>query len=416
MEKRLRVMFYSMVLLLSVILVPSLGSATKSIKVGAVVGLTGRFSGYAVKWGPGWRTAVEDINNAGGIKSLGGAKIELIEADNKSDSSVAAKETERLITVEKVDFILGPMVSHVTLAIQPVCERYKIPLLQNGAGADVVFEKGAKYFFGCGVPPESTAAKNGFDLFEYLVKEHNVKADRIVLISNSTSMGRCHTKLMKEMADKAGYNVVDYIEYNPKAKDFVPLVTKLKMLKPDVLMGSGHGGDGALLQKAFHVEKFRPLIIGGGSAYGSAQFPTILPPEVMAETVDGQFAMIVSPDDLRHVRPLVERLLSRLETKHGKQPVWYYPMIGYQPIYLMAKVLEACGSTDPDIFMKATRDLKMPAEELLLPAEGIVTWDETGRPNGEFWGVVQWQDGVHRCVWPKSLATSKPKLRKAWFR
>ena len=148
--------FYLICLILLLVVIPALGAAAPTVKVGLITCITGRLSGYHKKCQKGWEMALEDINKTG-IKSLGGAKIDLIMVDDRSDPAVAAKEAERLITVEKVNFIMGSETSDLTLAIQPICARYKVPLLNRSGSADVLYTKGSKYFWGAGIPPESTA-------------------------------------------------------------------------------------------------------------------------------------------------------------------------------------------------------------------------------------------------------------------
>jgi len=91
--------------------------------------------------------AVEEINAAGGIKSMGGAKLKMIYADSRGDPKVAMTEAERLITKDKVVCITGAYQSAVTYPSTEVAERYKVPYLVPVSVRDAITERGFKYTF-----------------------------------------------------------------------------------------------------------------------------------------------------------------------------------------------------------------------------------------------------------------------------
>ncbi len=143
----LRVTLVAMVM--AVMAVSTLASAADA--AGEVrVGLLAPMSGPAAKFGQIERStltlAMEEINNAGGIKSLGGAKLRLIIGDSRGEADIGVTETERLITREKVHVIIGAFQSAVAFPASAVAERYQIPWL-NDATVDKITERGFKYVF-----------------------------------------------------------------------------------------------------------------------------------------------------------------------------------------------------------------------------------------------------------------------------
>ena len=121
--------------------------APKVVKFGCVFPLTGPVAAYGEGYKRGVDTMVEYINETGGLKSLGGAKLEVVYGDNQMKPSVAASETERLIEQEKVVAVFGVPPSVTTLAASASAERLKTPFLDPTSFADQLCKRGFKYFF-----------------------------------------------------------------------------------------------------------------------------------------------------------------------------------------------------------------------------------------------------------------------------
>ncbi|WP_020203495.1 ABC transporter substrate-binding protein, partial [Cupriavidus sp. WS] len=119
----------------------------KEIPIGFVLPLSGGAATIGNQTKQGAEIAAEQINQAGGIRSLGGAKLKLIFADSQSKPDVGVAETERLIQRENVPLIVGAYNSAVTFPATEVAERYKVPWVVTGAVKDEITERGFKYVF-----------------------------------------------------------------------------------------------------------------------------------------------------------------------------------------------------------------------------------------------------------------------------
>lgn len=104
-----------------------------AVKVGVVLPLTGISATIGNQTMNGAKAAAEQINEKGGVASLGGAKLELIFADSQSKPDIGASEVERLIQREGVATVLGAYNSGVTFPASEVAERYKTPWIVTGA-------------------------------------------------------------------------------------------------------------------------------------------------------------------------------------------------------------------------------------------------------------------------------------------
>ena len=107
---------------------------TKSVRIGMIQPMSGSYAAYAQEGQPAFQYVIDKINAAGGVKSLGGAKIEVLLADDTSQPARTAAEARRLITEEKVALITGTILSGQMLALTPVLDELSIPALSIWAG------------------------------------------------------------------------------------------------------------------------------------------------------------------------------------------------------------------------------------------------------------------------------------------
>src|SRR5690606_12325494 len=100
----------------------------KRIPIGVVVGLTGRAGPWGIPVNDAVRLAVEQINASGGIKSKGGAQIDLISVDHQSNPQMAGTQTERVIQVNNVLAVIGNATSGATMVGSAVSEKARTPM------------------------------------------------------------------------------------------------------------------------------------------------------------------------------------------------------------------------------------------------------------------------------------------------
>jgi len=119
----------------------------KTIKIGALLTLSGNMALSGKNFRDAIEFAVEHINEQGGIKSLGGAKIEMVYGDSQAKPSVAVSETERLIEKEDVLAVVDQYPSSISIAATSVAERKKTPFIVGISYADGITNRGYKYTF-----------------------------------------------------------------------------------------------------------------------------------------------------------------------------------------------------------------------------------------------------------------------------
>jgi ABC-type branched-subunit amino acid transport system substrate-binding protein len=141
-----RVFFILTLLLMVAVGIGSAIGAEKVLKLGASVCITGRLAKEGGYVKDGYTLWMEEVNRKGGIKvGSDRYKVEIIFYDDKSDPQTGAKLTEKLITEDKVKFILGPYGSGITLATSAIGEKYKVLTVACQANANNIYERGFKY-------------------------------------------------------------------------------------------------------------------------------------------------------------------------------------------------------------------------------------------------------------------------------
>ena len=208
----------------------------KVIKLGCAISFTGKLSRSGKLYRDAYDMAVEQINKNGGVKvGMKTYQLKIVYYDDKSDSTESSKLVEKLISEDKVHFLLGPYSSGVTIPDSLVSQRYKVPMIEGGGASGKIFSRGNKYIFGT-LPPAGQYFKSTLEMLKTFSPAPKTIA---ILYSDDkfdVSVAEGTDKLAKEM----GFDVVLYEKYAEGATDFNSMLTKIKALKADVVLVAGH--------------------------------------------------------------------------------------------------------------------------------------------------------------------------------
>jgi len=199
-------------------------------KVGAVFSVTGRTSFLG---DPEKKTAemlAEQINKAGGIN---GKKLELIIYDTEGDATKANLAVKKLITRNKVSAIIGPSLSGLSLAVIPVVEKYRTPLISCAASYKIVHNKktGKPYKWVFKTPQTDTMAVEA--IYTYLKKQN---ISKIAIMSVTSGFGASGRGELIKLAPKYGMTIVADEKYGPKDTDMTAQLTKIKGIGPQAIV------------------------------------------------------------------------------------------------------------------------------------------------------------------------------------
>lgn len=206
----------------------------KTVKIGIIVPLSGAWArqGQLVKMGA--ETAVDEINASGGIKALGGAKIELIAAD-AGDSAEKAKNAAQRLIAQEPDLVggMGSWLSTFTLAVTEVTERANVPWLTLSY-ADSLTGRGFKYVFQSS-PPAGQQSTQAMETIVALSKAATGKTPKTAgTIGDNTASPVSFLKPMREGGlAKHGMKIVVDETYTPPLSDATPLVQKIRSSRPE---------------------------------------------------------------------------------------------------------------------------------------------------------------------------------------
>ena len=382
--------------------VSSQASAAKEVKIALFVILSGGGADLGEQSRAGAELAMEDINKAGGIKALNGAKIKLIIADVTTTYSKGPNITERVLSTNKVSGAIGYGYSGMTLACLPVIEKAKIPLITTSI-SNKITAQGYKYVFEiCSKGTQFGEMQINFAAF--LRDKFKMKADKIGFVFENGPYGTSTSEGLKSGAEKAGFkNVALFQAYDKSITDAGPLVTKIRASRADIVFATSYTPDAQLLVSTMKAMRVTPLLIGGGAGFC---WPPIK--EAIGEKVNGICSVGSWSWDAKNIKDHPERydVTQRYEKRFG---TFMPEQAGehYAAVWLLKEAIEKAGSDDPQKVRDAlaTHEFGNSMDGMMQP--GKIKFDETGWNIHTFPTMIQWQNEKPTTVFPESVATSK---------
>jgi branched-chain amino acid transport system substrate-binding protein len=381
----------------------------KAVKIGVIVPLSGAWArqGQLVKMGA--ETAVAEINAAGGIKALGGAKLELVSAD-AGDSAEKAKNAAQRLIAQEPDLVggMGSWLSTFTLAVTEVTERAEVPWLTLSY-ADGITGRGFKHVFQSS-PPAGLQSTQAVPTIVDLGKAATGKAPTTAgIIGDNSASPIAFLKPMREGGlEKLGMKVVMDETYTPPLSDATPLVQKIRSTRPEFLLFiSSTISDlklGLEKMNEFRLAKGAIPVIGNGAHMGA---PEVLK-NVPADLLEGVM-FIVANWGLKG-----QERISDLYKKHTNEPwITQDGLAGYGHTWILKEALEKAGKADKVKVSEAIHQLDLKTGPAADTFPGGVKFDAAGRRVGAPLVIVQWQNGVPVSVYPTDRALAKAKWPKS---
>jgi len=362
--------------------------AAQTVKLGAVVPLTGRYGGGGAQVRAGYELAMEHLNAAGGV-SVGGKKLplELVLLDDESDATKTVSRLETLAAQEVVAY-LGGFGSDLHAAAASVAEKNKIPYLGVAFALKKIHEQGFRYLFS----PFWKSPDIGEQLVGFLGSlPAAARVKTVAIFQEKTDWGAEMTRAWAAGAKGAGYQVVVQAEYAPGAKDFSDMVLKAKSAGADAVFGLPTPPDGMTLVKQMKELDYTPKML----LLIRAPDPPIWSKNLGK---DGDF-VILAPGWHHAVKaPGVSELNEAHQKKFGRPAD---PIAGpaYACVQIVANALTRAGALDREKLRAAVAATEM------TTVEGPVKFrpDGTGIVQSVF---VQWINGKQELVWPRESATT----------
>lgn len=386
---------------------PLAAQSDKTIRIGNIQSVSGQFAPYGEEMKPVVDYLIKKINDEGGIKSMGGAKLEVVSADDASQPARTVAEVRRLITEEKVSAILGTMFTPQLLAATQVADEYKVPILGL-----VSSTSRSPYTFALGVDPKLGYTPAMIGIVESLKNEFNFPIKKIALVFSNYETGQAVNKGLKESFEKLGYTIVAEIPLDSKASDFVPAMLNIRSARPDAIVGLQLYSDILKLQKArFNLRYFDGVYVGN-IGFSDSSLWGDLGPEVASATLPKNFFGIavyvpgVKVGKMAEIAADVEKN-GNLKTKFGQ-----YAAFATQGVIILRDALERAGTTDPEKLSKAIFEarFKLGEDKAVLPyLDGISFTEQRMYSNAIPLGTSWAADKTLQVVYPPQFANTKPK-------
>lgn len=368
--------------------------AQEVVKIGVVLPLSGPNAQFGQNSRNGIELALADINGSGGVKSLGGAKVELVYADVPAPGAAAAA-TQRLVSQDKVVGVVGAFASSITLAASEVTERAGVPMITHSF-ADQITGRGYKNIFQV-APRASTFGQAQLYLALDVAKRAGAQVGKIAILYEDTAYGTAQAKGIRDAAAKAGVTVALDEGYPLGVTDVAPLINKLRASGADLVFPVSYLNDGLLIIRAMRQQRLTMPIVGGAAGYIIPDFQ-----KGLGEFSEGVFSIAPANYDA------IPQVAGQYKAKHGTFMPHEAIMYG-AALQHMASAVDAAKSKDPAAVRDAIAALrKCDGFAAGIPG-GCTAFDANGLTRTAYPILVEWSGAELVTVHPPLVAKAKPR-------
>lgn len=246
------------------------GAQARTVKIGVLHPVTGALAYSGQQCREGALMAIEDINKAGGIKSLGGAKIEALLGDAQSTPAAGTAEIEKM-NEAGVSAVVGAFASAICLATTQAAAKYNLPHVVDVGVADQIVQRGLKNTFRFG-PGYQKSAEIAMANLHVLNTAAGKPAKTVMIIHEESLFGSGTAALLSRELPGYGYEVKEVIKHANPTRDFNNIVLRMKAVNPDIVIPANYYNEYALLVRTMQQQKVTPKAIysvlgGAASSY-----------------------------------------------------------------------------------------------------------------------------------------------------
>ncbi len=371
MIKKLLVSVVALLLLITV-LIPAAGCVTDTIKIGIVLELTGELGAMGEKMLNGARMAVDEINAADGVL---GKDVELIEEDGGTDPDKGFDRVKKLVEIDGVQIIVGPMITPTSELSMPYAKANKIPLITMSAtGVPLSELAGTEWYFRTCLRDDAQSL-----VLAGVVIDAGYTRLATIVLDNTYGIG-LETAIVDGLEAKGwqGEHVAS-VHYDIAKKDYRTELQIIADSNPDVVLAVTYGDDGIIVFKqALELGLDDIAWLGCDGNYGTGLFAEASSAEFMEKAIVAGTRTVGSGAKY-------DQFLADYHEQFGAAPETYCDTT-YDAVWAAAKAIEAAGVYDGEAIKAALVDLEFDG------ATGPISFNELGdRSSGTFeiWGVVE---------------------------
>jgi branched-chain amino acid transport system substrate-binding protein len=376
--------------------------AADQIDIAIIVPLSGPNASVGEQAVNAAKLAVADVNDAGGINTLGGAKLNLIIADATNDPQGAINTSERVLSQNTLAGAYGLALSPLTTAALPAFVKHHVPVITSAISDTLVTPTNGGFLFQI-APKGSAFGNQQVEFLKFLNMKYKMGITKAAILYVNNPYGIATKKGVEQLAEKAGLEIVLNSAYPAEITDASPLVSKIEQSGAQVLFPVSYITDSSLILTALRSANSHVLVIGGGAGF-------IWPPigQSLGDKVNGLTSVASWNLDSKNVN--ADPKLIDVTKRYAKAYSTFMPEQAgeaYAGVSVLAAAIQAAKSADPAKVRDALAaiDLKNGGGSLMQP--GQVAFDANGANRHVQPVMIQWQGGVPHTVFPESVATSQ---------
>ncbi len=378
---------------------------TREVEVGLIAPMSGPWARQGQVMKMAADMAIETINQQGGIKSLGGAKLKLSVFD-AGDTVEKAKNAAQRMVADSPNLVVatGAYLSSFTLAVTEVTERAQLPVV-TFSYSDLITSRGFKYVFQTSATGVQQAEGSLPALLEMAEKASGQRPKTIGIVMDNTAASVAFVKPMRDhQFAKLGLSLVVDETFTPPLANASPLIQKVRSARPDILLLLPT----AIPDAKLLLEKMNEFGLGRGKLPTISNGAAILDPDLRnnmnIEQLEGVMAVVAN-----WTTAAQKDFVAEVKKKTGEPWPTQHFVTTYGDMWIFKAALEAAGKADREAVAKALHAMNLtggPAS--FFPGNGKLKFDDNGRREGASLLIVQWQKGVPITVYPAKDAISPP--------
>jgi branched-chain amino acid transport system substrate-binding protein len=374
----------------------------QEVKIAMLVPLSGPWARSGILEKLGAEMAIDDINAAGGIRSLGGAKLRLMQFDTQ-DSAEKAKDAAQRMVAQEPDLVggFGCWLSSFTLAATEVTERVGLPWLTLSY-SDLITGRGFQNVFQTAPTADSQARQLLPTILDMAQNATGKRPTKVALLADNTAANVSFLRELREHTLKElGLTAVVDQMYTPPIADATTLVQPIRGARPDfcIMLSSNVPDDKLLLDKfaEFGLAGGKLPLIGGGGHIGAPELLKV----TGADILQGLMAGLANWPGREQDRLAESFVVRTKEPWFGHDSVF-----AYVHVLIFKEALERAGVADRRKVAEAIRGLDMRDGPALFFPGHHLKFDEKGRRVDAVLAMIQWQNGRPVAIYPQEIAAS----------
>src|SRR5262245_31487977 len=377
-------------LVLSPFIIRPVFAQRAAVNIGVIQPLSGALAQFGINSRNGIELVADEINAAGGIKALDGARINLVVSDATSNPTTAPAAAQRLIAQNELTAVIGAFASSLTLVISEVTARADIPFFTQ-AYADEITGRGLESVF----KVTATASVIGRAQVNYslaIAEGAGGKIERIAIMYEDTAFGVAQSRGLRRAAKDANVEVVMDESYPLGINDATRLIDKLRASGAQAVFPLSYLNDSLFIIRAMRQEGITVPVIGGSAGYVIPDFE-----KALGEFAEAVFS--ISPTNYDLAPALTDKFRKRFGYFMAHEAIEQAVALD-----VLVQAIERAKSPKPKAVTEALRGARFDGGWTKASPGGAVQFDQTGLNTLSVPIMVQWRKKELVTVWPKDFA------------